>query len=78
MNEPQIETKLEELEHTTEHTNIQDYWLTTNKERRQIRPNPRYELLNLTNFALVSREALEQAEPASYEEADYGKILKIG
>lgn len=73
VNEPQIETELAKLEHT----NIQDYQLTRNRERRQIRLNPRYALLNLTDFALVSRKALEQTKPASYEEA-VEKILKIG
>lgn len=71
---PKIETEFEESEHAIENTNIQNYQLSRDKERRQIRPNPRNGLLHLTGLTLVSRKALEQAEPDSYEEAINGKI----
>lgn len=34
-----------------------------------MKPNPRYEINNLVDFALVSSETLEHLEPWSFEEA---------
>lgn len=72
-NEPHNGAEPKEPDHITEQTEVQDYQLTRDRVRRQPRPNPRYELLNMTDFALVSREEIEQAEPTSYEEAIHGK-----
>lgn len=88
--EPEIETEPEEVtelqdniepvevEHFNDQPPNQDYQITRERARRHIRPNPRYEPLNLTEFSLVSCEALEQIEPAIYEEDINEIILKTG
>lgn len=43
--------------------------MVRDRERRQVRPNPKYEINNLTDFALISGESLEHLEPSSYEDA---------
>ncbi|KAL2512990.1 Retrovirus-related Pol polyprotein from transposon TNT 1-94 [Abeliophyllum distichum] len=39
------------------------------RERRQAKPNPKYQSLNHTEYALVSGEAIECTEPLTYDEA---------
>lgn len=60
------------VEHFNDQPPNQDYQLTRDRARRQTRPNPRYESLSFNEFALVSGEALDQIEPATYEEAMNG------
>ncbi|KAL2532986.1 Retrovirus-related Pol polyprotein from transposon TNT 1-94 [Abeliophyllum distichum] len=82
--DPQVETEQEEVleqpeleisetvvpnQEQLEDTNLRDYQLVRDKEKRQVRPNLKYTSSNLMEFVLVSDEALELVEPFSYEEA---------
>lgn len=39
------------------------------QEEKAIKPNPRYETNNVTNFAFITGETVEYSEPFSFEEA---------
>lgn len=65
----EVETEIENNNIPTNETSIQDHQVVKDTERRQVRPDPRYEINNLTGFALISSESLEYSEPPSYEEA---------
>lgn len=54
---------------TSAGTNLDDYQLVKDRERRQVKPNLKYISSNLMKFVLVSGEALESVEPTSFEEA---------
>lgn len=53
-----VETEIENNDIPTNETSIQNYQLVRDREMRQVRPNPRYEINNLTDFALISGESL--------------------
>lgn len=63
VNQPQVENKYEACTDPIVDSTIRDYQLARDMERRKPKPNPRYETLNLTEFALVLGQALEHLEP---------------
>ncbi|KAL2466622.1 Uncharacterized protein Adt_42473 [Abeliophyllum distichum] len=72
--DPQVETEQEEVleqpeleifetvvpnQEQLEDTNLRNYQLVIDRERRQVRPNLKYTFSNLMEFVLISGEALE-------------------
>ncbi|KAL2542003.1 Retrovirus-related Pol polyprotein from transposon TNT 1-94 [Abeliophyllum distichum] len=51
------------------HVDLQNYQLATYRERGEIRLNSKYSSLNLIEYALASRKAIEKFEPLTYKEA---------
>lgn len=68
-NEPQTIVEYEIYADSNIDPSIGNYQLVKDRERRQSKPNPRCEIQNLTDFALISRESLQHSEPTSFEEA---------
>ncbi|KAL2466617.1 putative mitochondrial protein [Abeliophyllum distichum] len=71
--EPKISETVVPNQEQLEDTNLRNYQLVIDRERRQVRPNLKYTFLNLMEFVLISSEALESVELFSYEEAVYCK-----
>ncbi|KAL2466629.1 CCHC-type domain-containing protein [Abeliophyllum distichum] len=82
--DPQVETEQEEVleqpeleipetvvpnQEQLEDTNLRDYQLVRDRERRQVRPNLKYVSSNLMEFVIDLGQSLESVEPFSYEEA---------
>lgn len=44
------------------------YQLVRDREKRHIKPNPRYEINNLIDFILSTGETVEYPEPTSFQE----------
>ncbi|KAK9179751.1 hypothetical protein WN943_028956 [Citrus x changshan-huyou] len=52
-----------------EHTSIQDYQLTRDKQKRQVRAPERLGYADLIAYALTASQEVDQEEPKTYEEA---------
>ncbi|KAH9705555.1 hypothetical protein KPL70_011923 [Citrus sinensis] len=60
-------TEAQSQQHTP--TQLRDYHLARDRERRQIRPPQRYGYANLIAYALAASHEIDEDEPTSYREA---------
>ncbi|KAL2505824.1 hypothetical protein Adt_21445 [Abeliophyllum distichum] len=61
-----------------EETSLDKYQLTRNRNRRDIKPNPKYTGEGLMSFLLYTRKEVENSEPITYEEKVSGKTPLLG
>ncbi|XP_022883422.1 uncharacterized protein LOC111400227 [Olea europaea var. sylvestris] len=76
VNLPQTEVEIEIVNSNipTIEISTQDYQLVRDRKRRQVKPNPRYDINNLTKFTLIFGESLDFAQR---EVVDYNEIFSL-
>ncbi|KAK0584649.1 hypothetical protein LWI29_016628 [Acer saccharum] len=58
-----------QIEEASSETDLQNYWLARDREKRQVRPPDRFGYADLIAFAFTAAEAFIDEEPRSYVEA---------